>query len=376
MRAKHTVYVGVASQLRDFLTQLNCKRGCKTPGCSGILRFRKVRTHGLGGALEADIFCTGCDTRLEFASSPRVKPRPSMTPVPAVDLAMQVAFMAAGCMHSQYRKVLNLALGMTSTSASSFHKRLEIIYPVVKSMLDEACEQAKAEMKGMNQAALGSWQRAITTADGVCLTRGYHSQNHSFTIRNYRNNALLYYKHLCMRGQDSVVEEPLYDCTAKSAEGVAAEHCFQKAVEEGMFIIVYWQDADSSSSKSFRQFYPDKKESRLMLSGGHVGRPHGNALKNHAKHKGLEQGYRNLHQTKFPDITSVACHCKKHSKGCGCLSKSFLSQAKLNFYSCLDQAGTDSDKFARTMRCLGKYHARDQHEWEEEVLDRDTQKKV
>ena len=40
--------------------------------------------------------------------------------------------------------------------------------------------------------------------------------------------------HLCMRGSDDLVEDPLHPGTSKSAEGYAAEKVFAKAKEEGL----------------------------------------------------------------------------------------------------------------------------------------------
>ena len=50
---------------------------------------------------------------------------------------------------------------------------------VVKAMVDDLCEVAKQEM---NDGDLGSWKRAVTTADGMWQTRGWHSKNATFTI--------------------------------------------------------------------------------------------------------------------------------------------------------------------------------------------------
>ena len=51
------------------------------------------------------------------------------------------------------------------------------MYPVVKAMVDDLCEVAKQEMKEKNDGDLGSWKRAVTTADGTWQTRGWHSKN-------------------------------------------------------------------------------------------------------------------------------------------------------------------------------------------------------
>ena len=85
------------------------------------------------------------------------------------------------------------------------------------------CEGAKDDMRCMDQLELGSWSRAVTSADGTWMTRGFHSRNATFSIRNYFNGALLYRKHLCQSGRDKIVKEELYQGTSKSAEGYAAE---------------------------------------------------------------------------------------------------------------------------------------------------------
>ena len=137
-------------------------------------------------------------------------------------------------------------------------------------MVDDLCEVAKREMKEKNYGDLGSWKRAVTTADGTWQTRGWHSKNGTFTIRNYLNGALLYYHHLCQNGRDKIVEGDLYLGTSKSAEGYAARITFQRAKEEGMDVAIHWQDADSSA-KAVREIYP---KAEIMLCGGHAGRAH------------------------------------------------------------------------------------------------------
>ena len=117
-------------------------------------------------------------------------------------------------------------------------------------MLDKVCEVAKQEMKDKKEDELGSWKKAVTVADGTWQTRGWHSMNATFTVRNYLNGALLYYYHLCQKGRDKVIEEELYKGTSKSTEGYAARLTFTRAKEEGMEVAVHWQDADSSSGRT------------------------------------------------------------------------------------------------------------------------------
>ena len=156
-----------------------------------------------------------------------------------VSMCVQVTFIVAGCTHAVYYKILKNALGIDAISETVFMDTIYSMYPIVKSMLDEMCETAKQETKEKKEDELGSWKRAVTVADGTWQTRGWHSKNATFTIRNYLNGALLYYHHLCQKGRDKVIEEELYKGTSKSAEGYAARVTFQKAKEEGMQVSVH-----------------------------------------------------------------------------------------------------------------------------------------
>ena len=126
-----------------------------------------------------------------------------------ISMCVQVAFIIASSTHAVYYKTLKLALGIQAVSAPVFMGTIESMYPIVKSMLDKVCEAAKHEMKEKKEGELGSWKCAVTTADGTWHTRGWHSENATFTIRNYLNGALLYYQHLCKKGRDHVIEEEL-----------------------------------------------------------------------------------------------------------------------------------------------------------------------
>ena len=88
---------------------------------------------------------------------------------------------------------------------SAFLSTIERMYPVVKQMVDEIRDEAKQEMRGMDQDKLGSWSHAVTSADGVWMTRGWHSKNGTFSIRNYFTGALLYCMHLCQQGRDNII---------------------------------------------------------------------------------------------------------------------------------------------------------------------------
>ena len=125
-----------------------------------------------------------------------------------------------------------------------FYDTIMLLEDHTERLLDGQCEVAKQEMKKAPPDEIGSWQRAVTVADGAWMTRGHHSQKFTFHVRDYMRNSVLYYIHFCQRGK-----KPLYAGTSKSMEGAAAEIIFPKMKEEGMVVKWHWQDADSTSGK-------------------------------------------------------------------------------------------------------------------------------
>ena len=91
-------------------------------------------------------------------------------------------------------------------------------------------------MKAAPSSEVGSWEKAVTEADGAWMTRGFHSQNFTYHVRDYTRNSILYYLHLSQRGDD-----PLYMGTSKSCEGYAAGKLFKQMKDDGMFIVTHWQ---------------------------------------------------------------------------------------------------------------------------------------
>ena len=79
----------------------------------------------------------------------------------------------------------------------------------------------------MDQCEVGSWSRAVTSADSTWMTSNFHSKNTTFSVAN---GALLYHKHLCQSGRDKIVKE---EGTSKGAEVYAAQLTFKMAKEDG-----------------------------------------------------------------------------------------------------------------------------------------------
>jgi len=346
------------SRLQQFIDEVNATSVCYTPECGGKLVPVNINRVGLGGSTIVQFSCLGCTQRvLTFKSSMDV----AYSKRTICSLALQVAFIAGGCMHSQYSKILKQHLGLPAVDANTFYQTIKMLHPVVQTMLQELCDEAKLDMKAMDPSTIGSWQRAVTSSDGVWLTRGKFSKNCTFTIRNYTNNSLLYFVHLSMRGKVTGTGIELFKGTSKGAEGYAAGVAFSKAKEEGMNIEIQWQDGDSSAAKSFKEHYPNGE---VMLCGGHVARSHTKRLEELSKRKSFSATLQDTYKSKYPEVTTVACHCpKRHSKHCGCLSKAFMRGARTNFFYCLLESGNNPNIFATRMRVLGKYHARDIHEF-------------
>ena len=346
------------TSLDNFIEQLNQIRKCTTPGCDGKIVPMSIESIGLGGAINIRYTCSGCVMKYaQLEASSKYDGVGSMT---EIGMAVQVAFIIAGCTHTTYFKTLKGALGIDAVCPQIFQYTIEMMYPVVKGMLNAMCDEAKKEMRSMDQTQLGSWTRAVTCADGVWMTRGFHSKNATFSIRNYFNGALLYYKHLCQRGRDSIIKEELYHGTSKVAEGYAAKCTFGEAKKEGIGIEVHWQDADSSSSNAVRVHFPAAK---VTICGGHAGRAHKKQLEKLAKMRSFSEDFKRKHCEKFPTVNEVSCCCpNRHFPGCGCMSEAFIAQARNNYSSVLSEADS-AERFVERLLVLAR-HARNEHKWD------------
>ena len=180
-------------QIEQFVNQINKTRSCRTAGCNGRLAPCDVMTYGMGVAVKVTYMCSGCQCVLHF--------QPSSNTTQLVrnnlKLAIQVSFITAGCTYATYVKGLRHILGIKPVSGRTFMRTIETLHPIVEQMVNEMCEREKQRMKRIDPTVLGSWKKAVTCADGTWMTRGFHSKNATFSIRNYNTGALLYYKHVC-----------------------------------------------------------------------------------------------------------------------------------------------------------------------------------
>lgn len=83
-------------------------------------------------------------------------------PTDKLSFSVQMAFILAGCTHATYKKVLQHSLGMDAVQMNTFITIIHRMYPTVKQMVDEMCEEAKNDMKRMGDNVLGSFKRACT----------------------------------------------------------------------------------------------------------------------------------------------------------------------------------------------------------------------
>ena len=191
----------------SFAEDVCRQRACATQGCRGVLVPSRVERVSLGGGAKIFYTCSGCEEGdIHFNSSTFVlESRRSV-----VALSVAVAFILSGNTHAGYHKTLARGLGIPVLTRKRYYDVIKILYAPVKEILDDICTLAKKEMQALPDQLVGSWKNAVTTADGCWLTRGHFSQNFTFVIKHYLSNALLYYGHLCMRGDDDVVDEPLF----------------------------------------------------------------------------------------------------------------------------------------------------------------------
>ena len=261
---------------------------------------------------------------------------------------------------------------MAAVTSKTFARTLLYMYDPVQTMVEKMCSRSLYELSKKDSGEVGSISRAITTSDGAWLTRGSHSKNFSFVIRDFLTGGYLYVLHLSQRGRDKVCRVPLYDGTSKSAEGYAASKGFHYLKARGVHVEVNWQDKDSTSKVSFREAYPDEDSSKIMICGGHAARAHTNLLQKYASQKKVTKAFADNHKVAFPELFELKCQClgKKHRNkpSCGCLTEAFIRYSRINFFSALVDADThkDPEVFRNNLRALALHHVKDEHVWIED----------
>ena len=156
-----------------------------------------------------------------------------------VSVAVQVAFLVAGCTHMTYYKALKLVLELMQL-ANVFMPTIVKMYPVMMQMVDEMCEEWHEE-HGSGSAWLSSgirwgWHMDITP----------HLSHQSTTD-------------LCQRGRDKVIKEELYQGTSKAAWRLWCSPDLEEGKRGGD---AHWgalAGADSSSSNTVTEHFSDAK---------------------------------------------------------------------------------------------------------------------
>ena len=142
---------------------------------------------------------------------------------------------------------------------------IRLLYLVKKVTLEEMFNKAKGTMQRKPDNEQGSFQRAITTADGCWLTRGHFSKNFTLHVKDFLMQALLSSSTTSICVKEAVMTSAKKNFTL-TCEGYAASRIFQQTANEGMNIEVNWQDGDSSSvlqaRLAFVQHFPIKKSAK------------------------------------------------------------------------------------------------------------------
>ena len=110
-----------------------------------------MSTIGLGGAVSIKYNCNGCckhEAHFETSS------KNGLYNTSDISMSVQVAFIVAGCTHTTYYKTLKHALGIDAVQWTTFQSTIKRMFPVVQEMVDRMCEEAKVEMKTINQDEL------------------------------------------------------------------------------------------------------------------------------------------------------------------------------------------------------------------------------
>ena len=86
-----------------------------------------MKSLGLGGAISITYACNGCASQWALFKTSKYE----LGCATEISIAVQVAFIIAGCTHVTYYKVLKHALGIEGVSWP-FDSTIKRMYPIVK----------------------------------------------------------------------------------------------------------------------------------------------------------------------------------------------------------------------------------------------------
>ena len=119
----------------------------------GLLVPSKVETVALGGAINITYACSGCQLRsVNFQGSSTVE----VSRRTVVGLALAVAFIVTGDGFPKFNNTLNQCLGIQGISKNRYYEVIQLIFPHIHNILTEMCEEAKNNMKALDDGVLGS----------------------------------------------------------------------------------------------------------------------------------------------------------------------------------------------------------------------------
>ena len=150
----NSLFVCQTTQLQSFIDSINDTSLCYTPDCTGKLVPVGMKHVGLGGSVVVQFSCPMCSVRmLNLTSSVDIE----FSKRSVCSLALQVAFVAGGCAHAQYSKILKQYLGLSAVNSATFYDTVKLLQPVVDATLVHMCNESKAEMKAQDPTVVGSW---------------------------------------------------------------------------------------------------------------------------------------------------------------------------------------------------------------------------
>jgi len=335
-------YIGIISNVVEFVESINKIRGCITPGCEGRLVVIRERKYGLGGGVELVLQCNGCSNLANFSSSRTLSNGKNLA-----GYACMVACFISGATYSDYSRIFGPFLGDAIYSDETYRKLCHTLHKPIEELLKFECEVGKNIMKG--KEGFGSWKNSCTSSDGAYHIRGHFSQNMTFVVVDYLTQNLIAFKHQCAKGKVPEGSDENWRGTAKAAEAAAALEVFQKLKNEGMNLHTNFQDADSSSKSKLLSIF---SRALIIICFGHHNRAFGKQLDNIA--------------SKRPGPASeYPC---ENLKG-GCISQDMIIRAKTNHFAIAISSGTSPDAYKKKMINYGKYHSKNVHEWSDGKCD-------
>ena len=179
------------------------------------------------------------DTAISNIRSSGCKPKSWELNYPAL------AFLLNGGYYADYASIMGM-MGLKVMHHTTWDNLVSWVGTHVEQLAEWSCDQVRADI--VKRGDKDQWTASF---DGLCLTRGHHSNNSSATLHDVKSDRIAWFIHLAKRGKGSNLAG-----TSSGMEGDMLDELLRKVKSQGYTVgqIIIDHDTTTANAISLHTF--------------------------------------------------------------------------------------------------------------------------